>query len=481
MKYKLTQALRDYLLAKGWIKAADASEADVRSVVDAKIEAGELTVSKLADLVDGNGIRNIVKEAVQDALGGQQTPPHPLFGKSTVTPTGAFGGGNGNVSGKRPSEMFCQKRVQGRHEKTGAPVLVGGTPVELPSQSDRALIGTWFKRVLRRSGLPCAWGDVEESLWQELLADHVWTDARGAEPVYLHGPAAQKALLDDSVSGGLGISPTILDDTILVNLVLNSELAPYVDVRDIGRGRIVRTGLMGRVTSTFGIPDGTATPLFDTTNLLGSVDTTIFDLKGACEFGNDLASDSVVNVADLLIESITDDMLAKLDASIATGDGVIMPTGLASTSGLTTVASVNGVAGPITLGDLENLIFAVGLAYRRKGGFAFVGNETNYRRLRSLATATGWNTRLFGEDYSGTQYNLVGYPYRVSADLPNSKLIFAGLKNYRLFRRQGIQTRVESGGKELTLKNMSLLFAIARFGGRLLDAKAAAVITDLAP
>jgi HK97 family phage major capsid protein len=221
--------------------------------------------------------------------------------------------------------------------------------------------------------------------------------------------------------------------------------------------------------------------LFDTTNLIDSVDTTIFDLKGAVEVGNDLASDTSVNVGELLQQGFRETMAQQLDVAVATGDGVTMPLGLANTSGLTSVASVNGAAGPVTVADLEALVFALGKPYRAgMNGPCFVGSDVNYRRFRVLAGATA-NERVWGmgTGVNEQEYQLLGYPYRVSTSMPNSKLLFVGLKRYRLYRRLGVMTRVESGGKELATRNVSLILALARFGGRLWDPLSGAVMTTL--
>jgi HK97 family phage major capsid protein len=189
-------------------------------------------------------------------------------------------------------------------------------------------------------------------------------NAAGDEPEVIPGGERVKALLDDAVSGGSAINPVVLDDMVLSTLILSGELAPFTDIKDVPKGRIVRTGLMSRPTATWGVPDSQPTLVFDTTNLIGSTDTTIFDLKGAVEVGNDLASDTSVNVGAMLEAGFRETMAQSLDTVCATGDGVSQPLGLANTSGLVSVASANGATGPVTVADLEALIFALGKPYR---------------------------------------------------------------------------------------------------------------------
>lgn len=485
---KITKALKSYLQTRMWIKG-EMSDPDIQAVITDKLASGELDTGTLHRLVDEQaGLKALlsetvdaaVKAALQAAGIGTGTGTKGGTGGGTgPTPTQVFGGG-GTVT--RPSERHSTKRHAAIHAKSGQPVLLAdGTPLERPSEADKALLGCWFKTLARKAGQPVNWSEHDEQLWQELVTDHPWTDGRGPEPVTVTGAQNIKGLLDDSISGGAYINPTVFDDAILVNLLMLSELAPYVDTKDIGKGRVVRTGLVGRPSSVWGIPDSTAMPLFDTTGLITPLDTPVMDLKGAVEFGRDLAEDVSLNVGDLLIEGITESMLAQLDKAIAVGDGTTMPLGLATTSGIVTVPSTNGAGGPITVGDLESLLFSVKKPYRAPAfNPSFVGSEVAFRRARAIPVAVGYNTRVFGNDLTQQDYTISGYPFRANNDLPDNYLIFVALKKYRLYRRKGIQTRIVTEGSDLALRNVNLLVALARFGGRLLDSYAAALMSDLA-
>jgi HK97 family phage major capsid protein len=464
---KLTQAMIAFAKAKNWV-GADASEDDIRKVLGAKLISGEISGEVWNLLLQDKtpDARGVINSLIDERLGGRSGGPTPsqVFGRSGA-----------------PSGRYNRTRAVAKHARTGAEVMVGGAPVQLPSQAEVALLGSWAKRLLRRSGVPVAWREEDQQLFDELVTDHPWTSFAGDDPEVIPGGERVKALLDDAVSGGSAINPVILDDMVLSTLILSGELAPFTDIKDVPRGRIVRTGLMSRPTATWGTPDSTPATLFDTTNLIGSTDTTIFDLKGAVEVGNDLASDTSVNVGELLQQGFRETMAQSLDTVVASGDGVSQPLGLAGTSGLVSVASVNGATGPVTVADLEALIFALGKPYRAAmNGPCFVGNDVNYRRFRTLAGATA-NERAFGmgTNVSEQEYMLAGFPYRVANSLPNTKLLFVGLKRYRLYRRLGVITRVESGGRELALQQCQFILAFARYGGRLYDPLAGAVMANL--
>ena len=64
--------------------------------------------------------------------------------------------------------------------------------------------------------------------------------------------------------------------------------------------------------------------------------------------------------------------------------------------------------------------------------------------------------------------------------LTNNQIIFGALQKYRLYRRRGVESRFTREGQTLTLKNTSLLYVRGRFGGRVMDANAFAVM-DSAP
>lgn len=398
-----------------------------------------------------------------------------------LTPAHIHGGGNGTgtIRVKGPGEKYGQQRLVAKHVKTGEPILVGGEPVETLCQAERALLGCYFKMQARKGGVKgVRWDAHDEELWQELVNEHEWVEHGGDtdEPKIISGERV-KALLDDSVSGGSTLNPVVLDDAIFSTLLISSELAPFVDMRDVAKGRTIRTGLVGRAVATWGVPDSSPTPLFDTTNLIGSVDTTVFDLKGAVEYGNDLASDISLNVGDLLQQGLGEKMAQQLDQAIALGDGVSQPVGLFNSAGLTVVPASNP-GGPLAIADLEALIYSLPKPYRTAlQGACFVGNDINFRRAKTIPVGTGFNERVFGMNTQ--DYSVFGFPYRLAPDVPNNKLMFVSLRRYRLFRRLGVSTRIVNDGRELTLRNVSLVFGIARFGGRLLDATGAAVVTDL--
>lgn len=491
---RITEALRSWLVAKGWILADDTTE-QITRIVTTKLTSGELTpetLDKLTKEYDQKAEgRAAVQAMIDQALtargvggtgtgtrGGSTGPnPHQLFG-------GAGGGTavGGSVRVLPPSSGYSTVKSAATHRKFGHPVIgPDGAPVENASQREKAYAGAFLAFVARRSGVTgIPWSDHMQSLLDELINDTPWTGesngqfyegVRGADFI-------RKALLDDSTSGGTGLVPVVVDNVIVSEAILTGELLPYVSVRPVS-ARQVKSPTLSTPALTWGVPEGTAIPLFDTTSMLGSLQTTVFPVVGAVEVGLDLLEDSAPDVGAALIEVMGQAFGREADRVIAVGDGVNMPLGIFLTSGVTAVSSVSGAGGPVAMSDYENLFFAIGKANRAgASNVRLIGNDVTYQRLRTIPAGASFNVRAFGDALS--DYRIGQVPFSVVNSLPNNKLACAALKRYVLFRRAGFTSEWETRGETLRLKNLALLISRGRFGGRLTDVTAAAVITDLA-
>lgn len=79
---------------------------------------------------------------------------------------------------------------------------------------------------------------------------------------------------------------------------------------------------------------------------------------------------------------------------------------------------------------------------------------------------------------SHNDYKLLNWPYKIQNDIANNQIAFGALAKYRLYRRQGFEVRWVDGGKELARKNLILLIVRGRFGGKIVDGNAFAVMED---
>lgn len=386
-------------------------------------------------------------------------------------------GGNGGVRVKAASEKFSEKRFVGRHVKTGGEIVnpFTGAATEQPSQRDFAKSGVLFKHLANRAGLGVSLQTYERELLDEMATADPWAGTVGGE--YGAGFTGVKALLDDATSGGIEITPTWFDDAVVTFPLLSGELFPFVDVRDVPRGRRVEGGSIGNPTVSWGQGDNTEVSLFDTASLVAEINTTIFGAAVAIEIGRDFLSDAAVDVGSQLTKLVGERLAAELDKQIANGNGTSSPQGIFVASGLTTTTPDNGAGGVPTLNDYMTLMFSIGKQYRNPANrCAFLSNDVTYRRSRAIKIDTASPSTdqrpALAPLTEISSYSSLGWRHAVQNDLTNQVCAFGALSKYRLYRRQGMEIRFEQGGATLARKNLVLLVARARFGGRVMDANA---------
>jgi HK97 family phage major capsid protein len=477
---RITEALKAYLV-KHFGLAANASDEATKALLRAKIASDELSVEKLAELsaeptTDAKEkLTTLVKESVQEALGNA-----PRSRRAGVM-SGLLAGG---PRVKAESEKYNPGSPYIVH-KSGYTPMVDSKPVEHPSDQTRAKAGAWFKHWLRKqSGGDCApLSEHELGLVKEMAHESLWTmpdsnspDGWGA-PRKLHEHEV-KALIGDTGTGGSYLYPTEFDALAVTYPLLNGELFPFVDLQSAKHTAITTPVINNPTTLWNDSVDGTAATLFSATGLVTQLSTSFFPLSCFIEIGRDLMNNSVIDIASTLEQNIGQAMLKELDKVIAIGDGTTQPLGLFSTVGATAVPSANGTNGPLTTGDAESLMFALPKQYRSGDALrpCYVSNDTTYRRFRSTPVGPDDARRIFGMDHAS--YAMLDRPYRVQQDIADTKAAFVALAKYRMFQRQGFETRFTDQGITLFKSNTAILSVRGRFGGRMVDASAVAVMTD---
>lgn len=385
-----------------------------------------------------------------------------------------------------------------KHVRAGEQAHIFGRPLETPSQLDKAVSGAYFKWCLNAGSSA---GNVprslrmtehDEQLMKYAMHNMAWTGLIGGEGTDSSGATKVdgrklsdfeiKSLIDDSTSGGLEAAPIVFDDAVILTPVLHGELFPLVNVVPISRGRRVEGFSLGNPTFTSGTAEGTAISLFSTSGYVSAFDTTIFNAVGAMEIGLDFEEDSPVNIGALVAQRYGETALEYLDNQIANGDGTTEPQGVINASGVTSVSTTNGTTGGPTVDDYEGLMFGIAKQYRTAADRArtvFCMNDTTYKRARAIAVGSGDVRRVFGmETNAHGDYSLLGHNVKIQNDMGNSDVFFANLRYYRMYRRLGLNIRVETGGKELAQKNLKLVVVRMRFGGQLEQGGAAAVTSD---
>ncbi len=390
---------------------------------------------------------------------------------------------------KDSSESYSEKRFTATN-KQGRPAAdpFYGGECETLSEAAAARHGVLFKHLANRSGLVSVpLSEHERGLLGELTTEKTaWCGKIGGEHVEDVSGLHCKQLIDDAVSGGLEIVPIEFDRDVISFPLLHSELLPQVDVKPVPRGRRIEGASLATPTMTWGGGDSTNIALFDTTAMTQPIDTTIFVVDGAVEVGRDFMGDSPVEVGNLLTQLVGERLSAELDIVLATGNGTTRPEGLFTAAGVTTINAANGGAGPPSVADYLSLLFSLPKQYRTPAMRAmFVGNDVSYQRAKSIAVDVADDQRLVlgmhadaGSGAAVENYSVLGRPFKIVNAINNRSVAFAALSRYRLYRRAGLEVRWEGGGQTLARRNTILLIFRARFGGRLMDANAAAKWID---
>lgn len=467
---KITQALRDYLHAHGYKgvdgrSIYDAPEADVQRVAAMQLSTGLLSTEKLAELQ---------KAAPSIPRGDPNRSPSPY----DVLMEAAKHSGAGQVP-QLGDDAVEEQRLDTKAAKLTA--------------AQAANFGCFLKFTAHRAGVKQSplTGEETRHLMESFKSER-WCGQSGkdfskafaahdAADLVLggnyHAPA-RKDLLDDSISGGSEISPYYFDDLLVTYPQLNGELAPMVQVVNIARGSSVQGGALGNPSVVWGTAEGTAINAFDTTALVTDISASIKSVTCAVQVGRDFLEDAPMDVGAQLAQNIVEAFAAALDSVIANGDGTSQPQGFFNASG--TVAVTAAVPnGPQVLGDYEGLMFGVGKQYRTPNmRTAFIANDTTYRRARGMPRGANDAQRINGMTYQ--DYMLMGAPFKIQNDIPNTKAAFVCLSRYRLWRRLGTRIEWHTQGQTLGLKNEALLIVRARYGGKLVDGNAAAICTQMA-
>lgn len=369
-----------------------------------------------------------------------------------------------------------RRSVQGTSELEKA---VNGAYVKLSAQAN--LKGQPIPRSLRMT-------EHDWSLIKYALQEMKWSGVVGGDCESVTGATGVKnrklsqheikTIIDDVSTGGLEVAPISFDDQVITIPILSGELAPFVNMVPVARGRRIESATLGNMTltSSGSVRDDQSIPLFATAGFISAFDTTIHVVNGAIEIGLDFLSDTPIDVAGHVTTKYGELLLNWLDEQIAIGDGVNEPEGIMVASGTTSVSF--GGASP-TIGGYESMMFGVPKKYKMgtdRSRIRFCSNETTYSRARGIPVGSTDARRLFGmneEDYMFFNYN-----WAIVEAMANTQQFFANLARYRMYRRLGLTMGMTTAGRELQLRNKMLITARARYGGRLEDGSAATVCTN---
>lgn len=495
-------------LAKWLLENTDANVADDDSILEhlkRAVDSGQLDRKTLLSLMgqderlDSDPLESLsarlekqadtVIERVKRMEARQSMEGMDAIGPdSAVSPQRIFGGGGSKggvrIEGRGPEERYSTVRYPAKHKRTGELVFDQfGSEATLPSQRTMAMVGAYCKDVARRNGTPIVLSEHDHSLL-EAVYDQPWVGYFGGEwrerGNQIPGAQVKAALLNDAGSGGLEVNPAVFDAELVVSALLSGELLPHVTIKNLPRGSNVETALIGHPSVLWpgGTSEGSATSLFDSTDLINEILATVFPCVTNMEIGRDLLDDVAVNLGQEVIARCGEALSASLDDQIANGDGSTEPTGIFVASGISSVNSANGAAGPMTISDFENLMFGLTKAERQLAGgyYCFVGNDTTYRRAYGIPIGSDDVRRVHPDPISA--YRISGVPFHVAVNVADGRIAYCNLKRYRLWRRLGQRLEIHTSGQTLALKNTALVCMRGRYAGKPVHAAGFVKMTD---
>lgn len=376
----------------------------------------------------------------------------------------------------------------------GQPMQYNGKNVELPTDRTKAMSAVWLKFQL----MPEYMKDWELDIVRHILHKEPFllpnsqdrTDARllteeQRNEVYKSYMNFYKApVLNDSTSGGQYAVPEFFDyDMIVTPTLANEDIPSYCNVVPVPRGSAAANFTMGRPTVA-AHTEGTGVTLFTTTAFIGNHDTTFFRAMGAIEIGKNFLEDANPRILAEIQNQYMNSVKLWFNEQITTGDGTTEPQGIMNASGTTNVTPTTPTSGPIVIADLLAMLFGVSKAYRNAAparNAIYIMTDTCYRRVRAIATGVTGDTRfVLGNDVES--YEIFGHPVLIEqAGMTNDNMIFAQMKGYRLYIRQGARFFREDRGVTLVKANDLVVGVDVRAGGQLDLGGYAAVATGFIP
>jgi len=388
--------------------------------------------------------------------------------------------------GTKSAMVYTTTQKGSPHPLAGRPVVdfssdLGGKQLYNPSERDKAIAGAYAKysiqvdRLKSRRMALLSLPDHDRDILMYALENEKWGGSSdGSNIGDINGKltvSQQKALIDDSTSGGTEAAPIVFDDMVITTPLLYGQLFPWVTIVPLERGRRVEGVATGQVTGGWGGVDDTAIDLFVTTSYITAFDTTIFRWEGAILLGLDFLSDTPIDFASHVSKQYGDKLLEDLDDAIASGNGTSEPEGISVKAGTTSVAW----GGATSIGNYESLRFAVNLAEHQgqMNTAVFCGSETSYMRARAIPVGASDARRLGGNNItlggvSGyDNYSWMDRPFKINESMGNSTIFYAILSKYRMYRRRGLTMRQSTEGQTLIRNNELLISCTCRYGGQL--------------
>lgn len=193
---------------------------------------------------------------------------------------------------------------------------------------------------------------------------------------------------------------------------------------------------------------------------------------------HELIQDANIDLVNFIIELFAESIAEAEDDAFFTGSGTNQPRGVS----IETISNQSAGAS-LDFDDIIALIHLVPQSARQDRSVAFVGNQTTLRLLRQVkdsnndyiwridggATTSGQTQRLPDMIY--------GYPYYEQNDL-GDELYFGAWNRYIIGDRKRLTVETTNVGGEAWERDATEIKAVERVGGRMVDERAFAKLTN---
>ena len=268
----------------------------------------------------------------------------------------------------------------------------------------------------------------------------------------------RKALSEGTDGAGGYLVPTEYRSELIKRLPELSELFPHVRkvpvISDSGEYPKLDTD----VTITWGRAENAA--ITETDPAFTQLTWTVRNMSAITYLSRELASDANPNIIETITGLFSEAVAAERDKMIAVGDGSTQPLGIYSTAGLSSVA----VDGSLTYAKLVELKFA--LSRKHHTNARWVLNSTNLQRITGVTDDNG--QPIFRDALvAGETPRILGRPYAVQDDLPDSQVFFGDLSQYLWFDREQMVIESTATGGDMFKKHQVAVKVVERCDGTL--------------
>ena len=268
----------------------------------------------------------------------------------------------------------------------------------------------------------------------------------------------RKALSEGTNNAGGYLVPTEYRAELIKRLPELSELFPFVRkvpvITDAGEYPKLDTD----VTITWGRSENAA--VTETDPVFAHLTWTVRNMSAITYLSRELVSDANPGIIETITSLFSEAVAAERDKMIAIGDGSTQPEGIYSAAGLSSVA----VGGSLTYAKLVELKFELKRKYHRNARWLL--SSTNLQRVTSITDDD--NLPIFRDALvAGESPRILGRPYSIQDDLPDSVIFFGDLSHYLWFDRERMIIESTSTGGNTFAKHQVAVKVVERCDGKL--------------